>query len=202
MIGIWLILGFLLFFAMPLCFPLQIKFSSAPTQVEIKWGFTGFSWVETQSGWLCFGIFFPRPKRRLKKSGNQTKKPKKKTRKRRKKSFQFGWAQMKGLKADPGLRRLWKRIYIFLLQLFGAIKLKQLQVIYGGEDPFLTGCVAGVAAILPTSKKLQLRCDFCRRTQVNLELRVQVWKLFFATGLLILRFPYVHLFRFYKTYFK
>jgi hypothetical protein len=125
------------------------------------------------------------PLKEKKKSAKKTKSP---VKQKAKKKLPFN--SLKEVLFDQVVTRLIKLIIRFCLRLVKAIKIRVVRANIGLNDYYSQGILTGCLSSLPRSRNFQIIGNFEEVNDIDLHLRISLWRILWAVMLLVLRFPY------------
>ena len=148
-------------------FKLQIVFADGQTRFELHIFKLRFS-LKGKKG----------PAEKTKSTGKQ----------RAKKKLPF--KSLKELLFDKVVTRLLKLFVRFCMRLMKAVKISVIKCNIGLNDYYSQGILTGCLSSLPRNRNFQIMGNFEEINDIDLYLRISLWKILWAITLLVLRFPY------------
>jgi len=203
MIWLWVVLGFFVV-VLPLLVPVKVNFQLDPLEAKVVWGPWVGLYQESRFRMFLFGWVLPTEKKQKKKAEKPPKSTPKKRSKKAKKNkpkktkIDFTWGLAKKLWAHPVPRLLLLRLKTFMVKLIKSFRWTKLHVVYGSNDPFVQGNLAGLFALVPQSRRFQVSSAFEEVTQVKLGVNLYLWRLLVAVFSLLVSLPYLKARRLYK----
>ena len=199
----FLTLGLVVYLTLSL--PVRIALRSATSEMDIRWLFVFFRIAlaegKPQFRFSLFGknIKSKKEKKAVEKSPENLT-PKSSVRK--KKHLKLTVSLVIDLIHNPTIGKIFRILIKFGFRSAKSIKIRTLIWDIGLEDYFLQGILQGVSAYIPQNKRIQINHNYQEQHQIFIEIRISIWRLLNAIGLLILSFPYIKTFRLYRSTLK
>jgi len=201
MIWFWLFVALALLI-LPVLVPVRANLRFEPVEVKVTWGPWKAMYRDSNFTLFLFGLLLPTSKKQKKKTAAPKKpsatKAKKKTKVEPKEKIKWNLALAKRLWVDPVSKVFLLRLKTFVLRTLKSLRWSNVELVYGSADPFLQGSLAGLFALVPRSERFRLASSFEPVTQLDVGVRLNLWRLLWAILGLLTTLPYLKTRRLYK----